>query len=549
MKLNILKFIGFFVLVAFFASCEQEAFEEYSSVPAGAAPTLTVTIDSNTDSAMVVSYSINVPGRVTLAIAPASVDTPSFTELEQRAVEEEGVQISYLKHDTEAGNGTVTYTGLMPYTQYRMFAIAHNTDGVASEMIITDFSRTQDYDAPTLNLDEGVSPAIASAAEQDIDFSIDLTFDEPVVLATDFDIQIGYRDAETKVINWVAVVEDSISISGNVLSIKQMQTLLNGQYVFLTIADGAITDRNGNEYEGVTSGIISDELAGIFWRVAWENKSELEVLPADDVFVTDPSSFQVIKLVYPYNLSTKGLDDYEPSMIKVRYYDAELEENYNIPVEDIVIDEDTLEISIPKAGAYGSFVTLSIEEGTVWDVYGNDIAAVDFGDYEWFISYGYTRDMIIGTYTVDGTSNWAGYDESFDVTIAVDPDNDDQIIATGIYYSDVEVVGVFNGDLATLTFNIPENPLGGNWIELGDLWGDGASNSLEVYQNDHFVCHIDASGNMTTDTEYLWGSYWYLDSENEGWNNIFVASTWTKTAKAAKSVSADLRNLKIKREL
>ena len=535
--------------------CEQDWQEEYEPSVLDAANTATVTVNTVEDSTAIIEYSLSTVGRVFIAVVPGTdeSETPDPQDMLKLDVADAVFAKQIVMDDAAELSGSVKVSGLIQNTSYKVFALPVNTDGVLGTIATTAAFTTSDIYDPTLDLDAGISPAISSSPAQEIDFAITLTFNEPVILATDFDIQLGYRDPiDPELITWIPVHEDSISISGSAVTIKQMQELITGQYVLLSIAEGAITDRSGNEYAGVTSDFIDDgegELIpdGIFWRAAWEAKEELTVIPSDTIYVTEPAEFQVIKLEYPIELSTASLDAYEMGMIKVKYYNDELSETFNLDAANLDIDGDTLFVYLPKAGEYGSYVTLSVDEGALWDIYGNDVAAIEFGDYEWFISYGYTRDLIIGDYQVDGTSYFgASYDESFNVTIAEDPDNANQIIATGIYYSDTAVVGVFDGDLATLTFNIPD------WIELGDLWGDGASNSLEVYGDDHFVCHIAGTGDMTTDDEYWWGSYWYLDDANQGWNNLFVASTWTKISKAAgvsldKNASTSVRDLQIKR--
>mgnify|MGYP001317559231 CR=1 FL=1 len=236
MKNNILKFIGFFVMVAFIASCEKEAFEDYSSTPAAAAPTLTVTIDSNTDSAMTVSYNMNVAGRVTLAVVPTSVDTPSIGDLESRVVAGASY-IDYFKHDAGDAQGTKTYTGLMPYTQYRVFAIGQNRDGVPSEMVITGSIRTQDFAIPVIS---SFSPA-KGAEDIAIDADLTLTFSEPVTYVSGKNIRLssdGGTYDET-------ILAASLVISGNVVTIEHGDWPY-GDYINLEIEEGAFIDASGN---------------------------------------------------------------------------------------------------------------------------------------------------------------------------------------------------------------------------------------------------------------------------------------------------------------
>ncbi|MDX9695022.1 MAG: Ig-like domain-containing protein [Bacteroidales bacterium] len=529
MKNNILKFIGFFVLVAFLASCDKEAFEEYSSVPADAANTATVSVNSIEDSTATVEYSLSTVGRIFIAVVPGTDETatPDAQDILKLSVADAVFAEQIIMNDAAVLTGSVNVPDLVQNTSYKVFALPVNADGVLGTIVTTDAFSTSDTYIPTLDLDAGISPAISSSAAQAIDFAITLTFDEPVVLATGFDIQLGYRNAVTQVISWVAVHADSIEVSGNEVTIKQMQELINGQYVFLTIAQGAITDRSGNEFEGVTSGIfgVPAALAGIFWRVAWEDKAELEVLPSDADFVTNAGAFQVIKLVYPYKLNVLSLVDYESSFIKVRYFDAEVSQDYNVDAGNIVIDLDTLEITIPRQANITEYVSISIAKGAVWDVYGNDVAVVEFGDYEWFVAYG----EILDTYNVHCISDY-GDPSDFSVTMfdnAASGATDDVVI-TGLFDSDAPIVGVLDTDAGTLSITLGQS--------FGDLLGDGGevlmyrwTGSFDLSST--IVGTIDIDGTIQLDD---WGGV--ISGGSAGyngydWDYFTAGSTWTKTAK------------------
>lgn len=269
MKNNILKFIGFFVMVAFLASCDKEAFEEYSSVPADAAPALTVTIDSFTDSTITVSYSMTGAGRVTLAVMPASVDAPDIASLEKRSIDD-ALYLEYFKHDDGSASGTVTYDGLDPFVSYIVYGIGHNLDGVASDLIASNTIKTLDFANPVL---EGYKPAGSTTTRALSNQPIVLTFSEPVL----YD--------ETKPLHFfgyfygldVEIPADSISISGNVVTIKYGILPFN-DYCFLEYAEGAFTDLSYNPCEEVVSGVIGGYLEGIWFRVETNPVTQIGVI-------------------------------------------------------------------------------------------------------------------------------------------------------------------------------------------------------------------------------------------------------------------------------
>lgn len=537
MKLKNIKSLAIGLFVAFFAmiqiGCEQDWQKDFEPSVLTGANTATVAVSAVKDSTAMIDYSLSTVGRVFIAVVPGTdeLETPDSQDLLKLTVADAVFATQIVMNDASELTASVKASGLIQNTSYKVFALPVNSDGVLGTIITTDAFTTSDIYKPVLDLDAGISPAISSGASQSTDFDLTLTFDEPVVLATDFDIQIGYRDAETKLISWVAVENDSIAISSNVVTIKQMQKLLNGQYVFLTIAEGAITDRSGNPFDGVTSGIVGTSLVGIYWRVSYEAKAALKVLPTDTTFITDAAAFTVIKLVYPYELSISSLDDYEKTNIVVKYYDEDVSTNYNMHPTTIDIDADTLIITIPNVAEYGSNVSLTIAEGTVWDVYGNDVAA---GEYDWFISYGYTRDMMYGTYEAVCTSNWGG-DYNMSLTVVEDPDSDDGVIITGFEGSDSAVVVIFNGDLATLTMAKDQS--------LGDLEGSGS----EVFTYCGYYEDRVGRGTIAADgtVSMQWGSVIKGGANDGFYYDLYIASTWTKTTK---KVNVTLRDNYVRKE-
>jgi hypothetical protein len=239
MKNNILKFIGFFVLVAFLASCDKEAFEEYSSVPADAAPALTVTIDSFTDSTITVSYSMTGAGRVTLAVMPTSIGAPTVSSLEKRSIKEDDYNyLEYFKHEEGSASGTMTYDGLKPNTSYTVYGIGHNLDGVASEMITSNTIKTLDFANPII---AGLSPGKGSS-DVAIDKDIVITFSENVTYVAGKVITVF---SDFGPLNEV-ITADNILVEGNKVTINCPDFPFE-DYINLTMEAGTFIDEQGNE--------------------------------------------------------------------------------------------------------------------------------------------------------------------------------------------------------------------------------------------------------------------------------------------------------------
>ena len=228
-------------------SCEQEAMEDYNSVPAEGISDPAVSIDNYTDSTLTAAYDLGMPGRVTLAIYETPVDTPSIETLEDRSAE--AMEIRYFKHDNENATGTTTFEGLVPGHEYVIFGIGHNTDGVVSNLVSTDPVTAEDTLAPVIEAykpaHETGDPARYSEGVA-ADSTIILQFNEPIVYNDDAsNIQLTNGGVTFD------VPTDSVVVSGKNLIInhKDFSTYLD--YVDVTMDPGAVEDQYGNAFEGL----------------------------------------------------------------------------------------------------------------------------------------------------------------------------------------------------------------------------------------------------------------------------------------------------------
>ncbi|HYQ55974.1 MAG TPA: hypothetical protein VEP89_01420 [Draconibacterium sp.] len=559
MKKIIYNITAVLLLGLLITSCED--WDEYKSADLAGAPDITLNLVSVLDSAVMVSVNTNVAGYVSVLITEDTSLTVDDIDAEQLLVGNQSGLEQELISVENAGLVEYTFTtDLIQNHWYQVFAVATNEDGVFS-LVEGQRVMTDDTYAPVL---VSTTPTKSAEAAQDNLFSVAITFSEPVQVVDTSMFHFSYYYGDET----IDVQALEVSESGNVVTVYQDPDNVpyNGEWVFLSWEEGAVTDfQSGtpNKVEAKVSGVIDGFLEGLYWRVQHVPFDIVtdNFMPEVGSAVSDPQMDIMYKFPYPVSFTTdnEGAPVYENGDINVSFWTEGKQTILDIPADYLTLTggDSILVISLPEAAQYGNDVSVNIAEGVVEDIYGNPNAAFESDNESganWLISYGYTRDMIIGTYTVDGVSHPAlGYNESFDVTIAEDPENENQVLVTGLYYSDTIIVGVFNGDFATLTFNMPFNDdYGFNMVDIGDIFDDGVTNSIEVYGDDHFVCHIDADGNMFTDDEYWWASYYYGSSETEGWNNIFVASTWTKTESVLASVgekSARITNKVIHNDL
>lgn len=526
-KITTVLFLGLLIM-----GCEK--WDEYESADLASAPEATLSLVAVQDSAVTVSVNTNVPGYVSIVITDDTTLTAADVDGELLLIGNiEGLGDTLVGVESAQAVQHTFKTDLIQNMPYMVFAVASNGDGVYSSVQELKVQTDDNY-APYL---VSTTPSKSSDAEQENSFSVELKFSEPVQLGETPVFKFSYYfDDEEHVVD-----ADTITVDGNLVTVYQSKVPHNGEWVFLSWEEGAVTDflaGTPNKVEAQTSGVVEAGLTGLYWRVQhvpFEMSVE-SFMPEAGSAVSD-NQFDIM-YKFPYAVSFATDDDgdpvYEDGDVTVVFWKEGKQVILEIPSGNLSISDDsTLVIALTEAASYGDWVSVSIAEGVVVDMYENPNAAFESDNESganWLVSYGYTRDMIIGTYTIFGVSHPAfDFDESFDVTIEEDPENENQVIVTGMYYSDVPITAVFNGDFATLTFNFPLQDDGYNWIDIGDIYGDGdgSTNSLEVYGDDHFVCQIDADGNMSTGDAYWWGSYYY-GVDADGWNNIFVASTWTK---------------------
>ncbi|MCY1722196.1 hypothetical protein OU798_17715 [Prolixibacteraceae bacterium Z1-6] len=512
------------------ASCED--WDKYESADLASAPEITLDLLSVKDSSVTVSAKTNVAGYVSMLITDDTTLTVEDIDAEQLLTGNESGLEKLLFNVGGAANVEYEFSsGLSQNKWYQVFVVASNEDGVFSA-VEGKRVRTDDSHPPVLL---STSPSKSSEAAQENMFAVELTFSEPVQLtdAAKFSFSYYYDDE--------AIPAENVTVNDNVVTVSQVKEPYNGEWVFLSWEEGAVTDFQAgtpNKVAEQVSGVIDGGLAGLYWRVqhvAFDMAAD-NFMPEVGSAVSDPQ-FDIM-YEFPYAVSFATDDDgytvYEDGEINVTFWSEGKKTIIDVPFEYLTLTggDSVLVVSIPEAAQYGNTVSVNIAEGVVVDGYGNPNATFESDNESganWLISYGYTRDMIIGTYTFSGVSYWEGGDEAFNVEIVADPEDESKVIINGFYGSATPIPAIFNGDFATLTVQAEEDYL------LGDLFADGGETYFWSYDEAEFVINILSNGDMVTDPYYWLALYWVAgDESDEGWVNIFVESTWTKT----ESVSA-----------
>lgn len=514
--------------------CEADWMKEYDSSKMLAANTATITVGTIEDSTAVLNYSISNPGRlyVLLLTGTNETATPTITNMQKPTASlKAAFSQEIILEDPAALSGSVKVSKLIPSNSYKVFVLPANTDQVVGEIVTTDAFTTADHIAPTLDMKAGISPAISSVASQTIGFKPKLTFSEPVKLAAEFVIQLGYYNPKTGATTFVDVPKDSIKISSNVLTISQPVANINGQYVFLTIGANSILDRANQPLEGVTSGIVGGKLTGIYWRV--KNAAKESVVYPNDGYIRAADTKFVLDFPYKMRFPSTSEGGYNSSKVIIRYVDGGTDVRLEVPKSSITFTQDTLvNIAFHMPLSSSMEVYLMMEEGALYDVYGNKSAAEKYDDNSWYVSYNYAANLIISPYTVDVVSYFAaqgGYVGLLDANI-VAGEKAGEVKINGLVKqffglaNEVSIPALYNKDEATLII--------AGKILLGDLLADGGKVYFQNADDSSvdYVQFVESDGSFDLD---LWGFYYKhpTDSEQDGWLEVFTTSTWDKTTK------------------
>lgn len=536
-KINIFAMTLILATIALIqVSCEKDWEKPFKSSELLAPSTATVSVSSIADSSAVIDYSLSSVGRLYLAVIPG---TEESTLPEQDALlklnAEGNVFIQEVIFDNAGTlNGNVKVSGLIQNTSYKVYALPVNSDGVKGDVVTTTAFITGDTHAPELDLSSGITPGISSSPAQEKGFEIELAFNEPVMLGETVSIEMGFMDASTGAINTVVVPVANISVSSNVVKIMQPETeVVNGQYVFLSVANNSIKDLAGNSYAGVTSGVDGGYLVGIYWRIVYETLAA-DILPAEDV-----TSDLTMPIVLDFGVPM-SIGDYDQTTVVARYTSEGITTDVEIPEDYVYFDGNMVYLYSPRTPSYGETLTFKIAEGAVENEYGSPNAAIEFGEKEWFFSYGYERSLILGDYTIGGiVSYWDGaLADTYSVTISEDPSDAGKVLISGFMGSQDDIVADFNGDFATLTIYAGDDG-------YGQLLTFPAGHPYEAYQFELWnpidgggvgtiVAGIDANGSLYFTN---FGMYYYTDGA-DGWFDIWTQSTWTKNVVKKTNVSS-----------
>ena len=427
-------------------------------------------------------------------------------------------QAAQMKYSEETKTVTLELTGLTPYTDYTVYAAAVTEMGVVSEVAEL-----------TLKTTDGTAPVVTdfdfSEEEEILTFAI--AFNDPVQLtgngtATAWFYGENYYDESGMLILYkeVAIPTDHIAASGkNLIVSVPASEYIPGAYVAITysadiVKNGADAVNAAYETHLIGYGEEGIEKQGIFgyydyanWDFSLvdpatlpdeeEGSGDMEGEDEEEEEEKVPVYFgdwtKLIMTVYStseYDLADTTGDD-EITIISTEANGRTV--SYTASKYG-VLTANTAGIMLSEAPAYGSTISFTVAEGSFCDIFGNvnnEFKAED----EYYRSYGYTLNDILGSYTIQAVS---AFDKSLITKSMVIEASDDPEA----------------GDFMITSFaDIP--------CSIAPIYGsfDTDSGSIDIYGDQTFYGYIDDADTPEDESDDVQVAYVFYTYEYE-WLNL-----------------------------
>ena len=427
-------------------------------------------------------------------------------------------QAAQLKYSEETKTVTLELTGLTPFTDYTVYAASVNEMGVVSEVAEL-----------TLKTTDGTQPSVTGFdfAEEEEALTFAIAFNDPVQLtgngtATAWFYGENYYDESGMLILYkeVAIPTDHIAASGkNLIVSVPASEYIPGAYVAITYSADIVkngADATNAAYETHLIGYGEDGIIqkqGIFGYYDYANWDFSLVDPATlpdeeegsgDMEGEDEEEEEKVPVYFGdwtklimtvYSTSEYALADTTgDDEITIINTEASGRTVAYTASKYGVLTANTAGIMLSEAPAYGSTISFTVAEGSFCDIFGNvnnEFAAED----EYYRSYGYTLNDILGSYTIQAVSAFDGslITNSMVIEASDDPEAGDFMITSfaGIPCNIAPIYGSFDTD----------------------------SGSIDIYGNQAFYGYIDDADTPEDESDDVQVAYVFYTYEYE-WLNL-----------------------------
>ena len=382
------------------------------------------------------------------ALYEGATETPNAEQLLKATAG--GKEAAMLKVEDEDakwdGVKSVSFTGLMPNTEYHIYAVASSKFGVIGAIADTLVLTT-----------DGLSPYVTKAAQDSTTFAV--KFSEEIAVGKGKVSAVYYESwGDFSVATPVEAENITVSVAGNVVGIA-LENVPAGAVAFVSWEAGAFVDAVGNACNALVSGIGATGLVGLYGQMPNATIDAVEKNPVNEGAFADWTTFVgVVK--YPTAIfdlradvdeNGESLHEVELGSLKVVYSSEGYEAT--IDVKTWAVRNDSLLFMLPMEPDFGMVVDVIVGANVVRDINGN--MNVEFATEDaWLRSYGLTAAGIAGKYTAnfyvqDADKKWVPASE--EITISAIEGVQDSVLINGVFGMETPIKAVFDGDYATIT--------------------------------------------------------------------------------------------------
>lgn len=442
-------------------------------------------------------------------------------------------QAAAIKYSEETSVVELTLTDLNPLTKYTVYAAAVTNMGIMTS-VASASATTTDGIAPVMDIDG------YDFQEADGVLTFAVPFDDPVSL-TGKGTAKAYFYAENltdergylTVYKEVDIPAKNMATSGNylLLSVPASESI-PGAYVSMTFSAGVVT--NGSKGENAEfsdhlmayiqgqlrwNGIVG-QYAYVNWDFSIVDPATLPDEPEGDEIEGEGDEEEEEKVpVYFGDWASLIMPNYTTS--KYPLYGATSDAEIKIVTAELdgktvsyfakrfgVVSDKVVGIMLNEAPAYGSTVSYVIAEGSFCDIFGNENNEFEAED-EYYFSYGYTIDDILGTYSYTGVNPLNGNPVAGQMVIA-ESDNPEEgnfmITSFAGLECMVPIYGSFDFDAGSVSI-YGEQPFY-NFMDDADTPDDetdDVSNTyvFYTYQYNYLNMTMTSSGVLSNPNDYF----------------------------------------------
>lgn len=261
----------------------------------------------------------------------------------------------------------VDFDELVQYTDYVVYAVSSNADGVIGEVVNLSFS-TSDSHGPLLM---ATSPEVSTDPAMPLTGKLVLEFDEPVKYDSTKLLEYYFYNDDVTVQN----LGLNVTVEDNIVTITSDSLPRNREIVFVSWAEGAFSDLSDNPVEAMTSGIDDDGYpSGLYFRTVLKNFVPT-IVPIDGDTV---SVAEIASIVLTFTEKVSGFQSAYTSGGTLSFEDEDGSVVTKVLKRaDFSISGKTVTLTAPQAAVSGQTVTLKLKATTFKVGLSNPNAAVE----------------------------------------------------------------------------------------------------------------------------------------------------------------------------